>query len=274
MDVSVIIVNYNTKLLTKDCINSVFACTEGIEFEIIVVDNASTDGSYEELSKDERIIFVRSYVNLGFGKANNLGFQYAKGKYIFCLNSDTILRNNAIKLFYDKMESCDKKISCMGCLLQDANHQYIHSYADFPTLENLILDVFPYFSKLVGLKPMRMDPLSRRCPNSDFFQVDYITGADLFIRRNVIEELGLFDPAFFMYFEDPELQFRYSKAGYLSYIYDAPKIVHLEGKSTHETQGSLKRRISIESKKIYMKRTQPKWKYMVYNLLVSLCSKY
>ena len=98
MDVSVI-VNYNTKALTKSCIESIFSETCGIEFEVILVDNASSDGSKELFQIDERIIFIESNVNLGFGKANNLGYKYATGKYIFLLNSDTLLKNNAIKLY-------------------------------------------------------------------------------------------------------------------------------------------------------------------------------
>ncbi|UVV84289.1 glycosyltransferase [Bacteroides thetaiotaomicron] len=104
MDVSVIIVNYNTKALTKSCIESIFSETCGIEFEVILVDNASSDGSKELFQIDERIIFIESNVNLGFGKANNLGYKYATGKYIFLLNSDTLLKNNAIKLFFDFAE--------------------------------------------------------------------------------------------------------------------------------------------------------------------------
>ena len=104
MDVSVIIVNYNTIELTLNCINSIFTHTLGIDFEVIVVDNNSDDGSGEILRLDKRIVFIQNLANEGFGSANNTGYQYAKGKYLFLLNSDTILLNNAIKLFYDYAE--------------------------------------------------------------------------------------------------------------------------------------------------------------------------
>ena len=103
MDVSIIIVNYNTKELTAACINSIFQYTEGVEFEVILVDNASTDGSREFFRKDTRIILIESEINLGFGRANNLGYEYSHGKYVFLLNSDTYLLNNAVKIFYDRM---------------------------------------------------------------------------------------------------------------------------------------------------------------------------
>ena len=103
MQVSVIIVNYNTKELTKQAIQSVFDRTEGVEYEIIVVDNDSKDGSVEELKKifQNKITIIESKENLGFGRANNLGIKQSKGKYVFLLNSDTELINNAIKIFYD-----------------------------------------------------------------------------------------------------------------------------------------------------------------------------
>ena len=98
MDVSIIIVNYNTKNLTLQCIDSIYEKTIGVSFEIIIVDNNSTDGSQELLSQDNRIVFVEAGENLGFGKANNLGVEKSNGKFIFFLNSDTILVNNAINI--------------------------------------------------------------------------------------------------------------------------------------------------------------------------------
>ena len=110
MDVSVIIVNYNTLGLTSDCIESIIAQTSTVEYEIILVDNASTDGSKEVFAQDKRIKYIYSDRNLGFGRANNLGIREAKGRYLFFLNSDTILLNNAVKLFFDycgKYSQCD-----------------------------------------------------------------------------------------------------------------------------------------------------------------------
>ena len=116
--VSIIMVNYNTKELTKKAIQAVFDKTEGVEYEIIVVDNDSKDGSVEELKKtfQDKIIIIESKENLGFGRGNNLGIKQAKGKYIFLLNSDTELINNAIKIFYDYMEQNEQVGICGGNL--------------------------------------------------------------------------------------------------------------------------------------------------------------
>lgn len=231
MDVSVVIVNYNTKKLTQECIDSVFNQTSGVEFEVILVDNASIDGSVELFENDKRLTFIKSETNLGFGKANNLGFQYSKGKYIFLLNSDTLLLDNAIKVFYEQMEKRDSRISCMGCFLVDANNQRIHSYGEFPSMRNELfrrpLFLFQRFSFVdCGFDGTPISLIDDTC-----FEVEYVTGADLFIRREVINKLGLFNPDFFLYYEETEMQYRYKKSGYKNVIIKYPMIMHLVGGS-------------------------------------------
>lgn len=93
MDVSIIIVNYNTKALTSQCINSIYEKTQGISFEVILVDNASIDGSKEHFQSDSRVRYIYSEENLGFGRANNLGVSVASGQNILFLNPDTVLIN-------------------------------------------------------------------------------------------------------------------------------------------------------------------------------------
>ena len=135
-DVSIVIVNYNTKVLLCDCLDSIFSLTKRIDFEVIVVDNASSDGS--ETYVRERfpsILWVNSGSNLGFGRANNLGVERAMGKYIFFLNSDTILLNDAVSLFFDHMESNREKesLGVLGAYLLDKNGNVNISFGYFPT---------------------------------------------------------------------------------------------------------------------------------------------
>jgi len=103
MDVSIIIVNYKTFAYTKDAIASVFEKTEDVAYEVIVVDNNSPDGSGKEIQEyfNDKITFIQSPENLGFGRANNLGAKCSNGKYLFFLNPDTILLNNAPKILFD-----------------------------------------------------------------------------------------------------------------------------------------------------------------------------
>ena len=152
MQVSIIIVNYNTKRITQNCINSIIKFTKDISFEIILVDNASNDESKSFFRSLDGIKFIESNDNLGFGRANNLGFSYSTGKYIYLLNSDTILLNNAVKEFYDFMESQPQSVSCLGSkLLSEDGISENNSYGYFPSLTSLLKSLssiyFPLFFK-------------------------------------------------------------------------------------------------------------------------------
>lgn len=268
MKVSIILVNYNTKEMTKACIDSIFEKTKGIEFEVILVDNDSHDGSLEVFANDRRITFVEAGGNIGFGRANNMGLTKATGEYIFFLNTDTLLVNNAVKSFYDFCESSkDKKIGGVGCLLQNANGQRIHSFASFPTLCRELRDFFiAPICKKFHLAYHRYDT-TKDDTKKDWFYVDYATGADLFVSRKVIDECGGFDPDFFMYFEETEMQHRWTSHGYASVIIKTPKIIHLEGGSVNKQRSKFNVRqflMGEKSKILYFKKTHGP----VYNFFV------
>ena len=258
MDVSIIIVNYNTKALTQGCINSIFEKTEDVSIEVILVDNNSTDGSVELFSADSRIIFIPLSENVGFGKANNAGLKKAKGKYIFFLNSDTYLLNNAIKEFYDFAEKRQKdSVGGIGCRLLKSDMSYCHSYAPFPSFwGELWKPIILPLSLMLG-KPYKY--LDKPEHNEAVFKVGYVTGADLFVRKDVIDKYGAFDPDFFMYYEETEMQHRWTEVGYESYIITSPQIIHLEGAS-YRMGKSVERNVNKElqvmrSLFLYMEKT-------------------
>lgn len=265
MNVSVIIVNYNTRELTHQCIESVKAQTKDVFCEIILVDNASTDGSKDCFERREDIIYLYSIENVGFGRANNLGFSKASGKYLFLLNSDTILNNNAIRLFYDFMEAAPTDIACCGSFLRDRDLKIIHSYGRHHTGRNLIYEwcLYPDLSRL-GVKLEKYDyPINK---TENYYVVDYVTGADLFIRKEIAERCGLFDPDFFMYYEDAELCKRYHNAGYKSVLIEAPQIIHMSGSSF---QGNIlaKSEIFIRNMFIYTRKSMNPMKYRFFRCL-------
>lgn len=268
IDVSIIVVNYNTLETTKKCLDSIFNHTEGIIFEVILVDNNSNDGSFDYFSKDTRIKFIESGSNLGFGKANNLGLKYASGKYIFLLNSDTLLLNNAIKEFYDSHEQMPENVACLGCILKAADGiSENNSYSSFPSLLSTWFNVINLYFRFKN-KHLQFD--DGYSPN---FQVDYIIGADLFIKREVIDKAGLFDPDFFMYFEESELQLRYSKLGYESRIIRTPLIIHLECISVGggRKMPSVKQRLMyFRSMFIFMRKRYGWFKYLLFRIIVIL----
>ena len=231
MDVSVIIVNYNTKKLCRDCIDSVIEKTEGLKYEIIVVDNNSSDNSAEYLKDvySDKVKIITSDVNLGFGRANNLGFRYAVGKYVFLLNSDTVLINNAIKILFDFIDS-NEDVGVVGGNLYNLNGKGMHSYMrEMPSLKN---DRVPnIFTRL--WRRLRFDKNGREF-NADgvIKPVGYITGADMMIRMSALNSAGWFDEEFFMYSEEVELTHRIRKLGYKVYSVPQAKIIHLEGASS------------------------------------------
>lgn len=273
MDVSVIIVNYNTCQMTLECIESVFDKTSGIDFEVILVDNASTDGSKEYFGKDNRIKYIYSDENLGFGGANNLGYELSQGKYIFLLNSDTLIVNNAIKDFFDYAEKSDSEDACFGTVLWDKNQKPIHSSANFPSFGFFLKKYLNIYFEKMGLDLIKDAYI--RFPKEYPAKVDYITGADLFMKRKVIEHCGLFDPDFFMYYEETEMQFRYNKAGYNSILIDSPHIIHLCGKSNKYRRNLLPFTTSIKSGLLYYKKVSNKISYRVLKALsIIICIPY
>lgn len=243
MDVSIIIVNYNTLKLTKQSIDSVIEKTKDLKYEIILIDNNSIDGSVEFFKKKykDRISFIENKENIGFGKANNKGIEIAKGKYIFLLNSDTLLINNAIKILFDFMEKNENCGVCGGNLY-DINLQPTISYElNFPenTFKNAV---------------------KRRYKKNYFFnktefplKVAYVSGADMMIRKKVLNQVDIFDFDFFMYYEETELTFRIANEGYKVYNIPQAKIIHLEGKSN--TFKEKKYSMILESKYKYFYKT-------------------
>lgn len=226
MEVSIIIINYNTEELLRKCIASIISKTENLLYEIIVVDNDSEKSPHKMLVENfSNIIFVSSTENLGFGKANNLGASYATGKYLFLLNSDTILINNAIKVLFDYKEKDIKKEigACGGNLFTEDMKPNFSFSMYYPSLYSIIA----YRLHLSFLL------------NNEIFnsigtpkEVSIIIGADLFIERELFNDLNGFDPAFFMYVEDGELQLRIKKKGLKMMSVPEAEIIHLQGASS------------------------------------------
>jgi GT2 family glycosyltransferase len=271
MDISVIIVNYNTKQITLNCINSIFKCTKEVAFEVILVDNASTDGSKDLFCKYTDIKYIYSEINLGFGKANNLGLEYATGKYILFLNSDTLLCNNALKFFFDYTEHTQFNLGVVGCLLQDMKGNTIHSYGKLPTVISSLIGVL-CSSKRFGVRFSMINYLKIN-EDKEYYAVGYVTGADLFIKREILDKYGAFDPDFFMYYEEGELQYRFKKRGLLNVIITQPKIIHLEGESSNNTEDSLfYRKVILQQKSnfLYMKKCSNKSMYYLYRIFLFL----
>ncbi len=233
MDISVIIVNYNTKLLTDKAITSILQQTYDVTYEIIVVDNNSNDGSVSYLkSKFPDVTIIPSEENLGFGKANNLGLKISKGRYILYLNSDTFFVNNALAYFCSFMDNSSDKIGVCGCVMlsrdlcpTDSNGVFHTITVEWKSFISLLISRISFSFGFFNVQ-------KRIMPFEKIVVVDYVIGADMFLRRDVAEQF-MFDENIFMYAEEMELQYRLVKAGYYNILIDGPSIVHLEGGSSH-----------------------------------------
>jgi GT2 family glycosyltransferase len=260
MDVSIIIVNYNTKYLLFNCLKSIYEQTKGIDFEIIVSDNGSSDGSIEMMREYfPDVIIIENHANLGFGTANNRAAQIASGAYFLFLNTDTILLNNAILLFYDAAKR--NKLSLVGCLLLNEHGAIIHSAEKFASpFKSFIRLAYHSFPLLRTVKLLlKKDAVFAFRDSESSKKVNYITGADLFIESKIFWILDGFDENFFMYFEDDDICRRAHLHGYESYIIASAKIIHLGGGSTTKNI----KKIIMEEKSyfVYMKKYNGKLKY-------------
>lgn len=226
MDLSVIIVSWNTKKLLEDCLKSLFKYTKELNFEVIVVDNGSTDDSPQMVkSKFPKVILIKNKDNFGFTKANNQGIKVAKGDYIALLNSDTYLIENAFKKLLEAAKSKNNK-AVLAPLLLNENRTIQQSVGFFPNLPQVFfwmsfLDDLPFGQ---FLKPYHVD-------HDSFYkkarEVDWLTGAAIFVPREIIKKAGALNEEIFMYGEDVEWCFRIKKAGYKISLYPQAKIVHI-----------------------------------------------
>jgi len=272
IDVSIIIVNFNTCQVTKNCIDSIFEYTKDVNFEIILVDNNSNDDSYSHFTKDNRITYLYQDKNWGFGKANNIGYKHAKGKYLFLLNSDTLLKNNAVKDFFDFLENTTLNIACVGTMLKDINCEYTTSYNTFPTLWT----GFDWFT-LIGpiLRKIKIIGDNNDIAINNLQEVDFVSGADIFMSKEIADKYKLFDPDFFMYFEETEMQYRYKEKGYKNYIYPKPQIIHLESYSVNTTNSGKHLRklgMSLISYYSYLYKCKGKILYYIFRSIYALVS--
>ncbi len=233
MLLSVIIVSYNVKYYVEQCLSSVLASSIAKDIEIIVLDNASNDGSLEYLTpRFPSVHFIDNKSNLGFSKANNIGISSAKGKYILLLNPDTVVGEHVLENTCRFMET-HPNAGALGVKMIDGFGQFLpESKRGFPT-------PLASFCKMVGL--------SKIFPKSKLFsqyhlsfldknkiqKVDVLAGAFMLLRKETIEETGMLDEAFFMYGEDIDLSYRIKQRGYDNY-YLPEKIIHYKGESMHK----------------------------------------
>jgi len=226
-DLSIIIVNWNAGHCLRSCLESIWEQTSGIGFEILVVDNCSTDGSPEMVEKFfPQVRLIRNSENIGFAKANNQAICASVGRYILLLNPDTVVLDKALVRMVSFLDK-HPDIGALGCKILTENGQIdFRGGRRFPTLWS----EFCVHSGLAALFPAAElfgGYLMSYWDHEDSREVDLLTGACMMVRREVVHQVGLLDEDFFMYAEDVEWCYRIKKAGWKIFYYADAVIVHL-----------------------------------------------
>ncbi len=244
IEVSIIIVNYNSKRYLENCISSIYLHNKSCNIEVIVVDNASVDNSLEQIdTNDKDIKIIKNSQNLGFAKAANQGAKIAQGKYIFFLNPDIYLKNNAIKILFDFMEH-NKNCMVAGGLLTNENGKYTYSFGSLPKMKDSIFAAYGFYS-LIKSEKVNINRIQ---------ETEQICGADFFISKDLFFEIGMFSEDFFLYYEEIELCYRLRKKYKNKTIYFVPNAVMVHHQAAcfdnkEESQKYIKDGINLYYKK-------------------------
>jgi GT2 family glycosyltransferase len=238
IDLSIIIVSYNTKELTENCIDSIINNTRVTSYEIIVIDNASTDGSVkmiDELSKKfsspfPLIQLIKNKSNLGYARANNQGIKAAKGKGYLLLNSDTIILENSIDEAYEYLKEAD--IFTINLKNEDMTNQQAAGFG--PNMFNIFcwamfIDDLPFMNRII--KPYQISDLKYF---NETHEVDWVMGAFFLMKKEVVAKTGFLDENIFMYGEEMEYCKRARNQGFSIMYFHTPSIIHL-GMGSSET---------------------------------------
>jgi N-acetylglucosaminyl-diphospho-decaprenol L-rhamnosyltransferase len=237
MQLSIIIVNWNALDYLNECVASIFEHTSGITIELIIVDNASTKGDVRTLNEAfPGIRIILSKENLGFSRANNLGFRHSSGEYVLLLNPDTKLLNPAINLMLDRIESLPDA-GIVGCrhVNPDLTVQTT-SIQKFPTILNELLNIEYLRLRWPGCPLWDISPLFDGSVSP--LRVDVIPGACMLLRREVYEQAGLLSEDYFMYAEDIDLNAKVARMGLKSYYIPDAVIIHYGGRSSDQHRQS------------------------------------
>jgi len=239
---SIIIVNYNSKDVLLNCITSLNSLGKKIPFEVIIIDNASSESIRYIEHQFPNINFIYNEKNIGFAAANNMGIRQAKGRFVLLLNPDTIVNENSFQPMIDYLESHDD-VAIVGCKIFNADGAIERSTHSFPSLtkefvhaNEFIKSIIGYESKLaVFLKKIfRSKSLESYWDHNSIKEVDHVTGACMMVKKEAIDKVGLLDEAFFLYNEEVEWSVRFIKAGYKSVFLPKSSIIHLFGYSTQQ----------------------------------------
>jgi hypothetical protein len=268
MKLSIVIVSWNVKDILSDCLNSIVRHPVAFPYEIIVVDNASTDGTVGDIKKNYPMAhIIENSENQGFAKANNQGASLAEGEYLFFLNPDTILLDAAVNNLVDFMDR-NPDIAMSGPRILNEDKTVQTSVRNFPSFRGAF---YRYtILKYMGLFKSHFEKWHNR--GFDYNKqadIEQLIGAAMLIRKNMFEQTGRFDERFFMYYEEVDLCRRLKDAGLRVVYYPGARLIHLGGKSAKQIPASA-RFMMLRSLLLYFHKSTPPASYMPLSILFKI----
>ncbi|MCK4428643.1 MAG: glycosyltransferase family 2 protein [candidate division Zixibacteria bacterium] len=231
---SIVIVNYNVKNLLKKCLESIFEYEKDIEFEVIVVDNNSTDQSQGMLKRDfPQVKLIENKRNLGFSKGCNQGTKESRGRYILLLNPDAELTPGGFKKMIDFMDS-KPEVGICGPKMTDREGNLQFSCRSFPSYLTAISSSQSFLNRIFPENLLSQKYLLKNQDHSQIREVDWVSGSCLLAKREMLEKVGLLDERFYMYVEDVDLCYRAKMAGFSVFYFPQVLVIHHIGKSTQK----------------------------------------
>ena len=259
MDVSIIVVAWNVRELLYNCLKSVYDQTNGISFEVIYVDNASVDGSVDMVRKEfPEVRIIENEKNEGFIRANNQAIRVANGRYMLLLNSDTIVLDNAITKTV-KFADAHPDAAVIGCRVLNRDRTLQRTCFMYPSILNAFLaatylyKIFPK-SRFFGRERMTWWTFDE--PRD----VEVVCGCYSLARKKAIEQVGMMDPKYFVYGDDPDWCYRFSKAGWRVMFTPSAEIIHYGGQNTRQMARKFRWQL-LGSRLIFMKLHRSPWTF-------------
>jgi GT2 family glycosyltransferase len=264
IDLSIVIVNWNTKAMLADCLESVFEPGTGLESEVFVVDNASADGSAAMVrERFPQVRLIANTQNVGFARASNQAIKESVGRYVLLLNPDTEVLPGALRTLCDFIES-HTKVGAVGPMIVNPDLTLQSSCNPMPTL-------WREFWRLMLLDNIVPQSIYREedWDTTAAHEVEVIQGDCLLLRREALSNVGLFDEAFFMFTEEVDLCFRLLRAGWLLYWVPMARVIHYGGQSTCQVARKMFTELH-RSKVLFFRKTKGAWGCLAYKLILFL----
>jgi len=269
LEVSVIIVNWNSKDFLRQCLTSLAAHCRSVPVEIIVVDGASYDGCAEMLTAEfPSVLFIQSDKNVGFAKANNLGARRAHGHHLLLLNPDTVFQEDSIRLMRDALESLPQA-GAVGCtLLNSDGSLQTTSVLTYPTILNQVLDSEYLRRRFRDWKIWGVAALYAEPPRAA--EVEVISGACILVWRELFEKVGGFSEEYFMYSEDIDLCYKIRQTGYPAYYTPTTRLTHLGGSSSDQAPSNFSTVMMRHSTSLYLRLHHGAFKAAAYRAAMGI----